>query len=178
VRRPRPPAAGRHRAPRRRDRARRCRAGALASGLAALASAIAPIGPADTAGAGAATLDVPEAAPRSAKPAREGRPPGSGRRTPARLLVTAEEWRLRLSRPRLRPGAAIVQLYNRGEDPHDLAIRRLGRTRVLAAPETEPGELSELRTTLRRGASYELWCSLPGHRASGMEAELRVRRRR
>ena len=102
----------------------------------------------------------------------------SGGRKPARLLVTAEEWRLRLSRPKLRAGRAVIQLYNRGEDVHDLRMRRVGRGRVIGTPETAPGDVARLRTRLRRGRRYNLWCSIPGHREAGMEARLEVRKRR
>ena len=99
-------------------------------------------------------------------------------RAPARLLVTADEWSLVLSRPRLRAGAAIVQLVNRGEDAHDLRLRRVDRTnryvgRALRVGEARPGALGEADVRLARGA-WRLWCSLPGHRQLGMYARLRA----
>ena len=103
---------------------------------------------------------------------------------PSRLLVTASEWRLTLSRAAVRPGAAVVQLQNLGEDAHDLRARRIQRSRVaggstpapaMASPETPSGGLSEVEISLRPGR-YRLWCSLPGHRQAGMQATLQVRR--
>jgi hypothetical protein len=98
---------------------------------------------------------------------------------PARLLVTSEEWRLTMSRARVAAGPIVIQLDNRGEDPHDLRLRRLNRRgrrvgRTIAVPETPPGGLSEIEDGLRRGR-WRLWCSLPGHRAAGMRATLRAR---
>ena len=97
-----------------------------------------------------------------------------------RLMVTAHEWDLTLSRATIRPGRAIVQLVNKGEDDHDLKIRliphRPVRTRVVATPVTRPGGISEVRPRLLRGRRYRLWCSLPGHKALGMRATLQVRR--
>jgi hypothetical protein len=98
-------------------------------------------------------------------------------RNPSRLLATAEEWRYRLSRPKLRAGRAVIQLFNRGEDVHDLRLRRVGRTRQIGTPEIAPGNTALVRTKLRKGR-YALWCSVPGHRALGMEARLKVRKRR
>jgi plastocyanin len=92
---------------------------------------------------------------------------------PARLQVSADEFRYTLSRLRLPAGKAVVQLVNFGEDDHNLRLRRRGRTYVHRLPRTAPGELSELRAILRRGR-YKLWCSLPGHEAAGMKATLRV----
>ena len=106
-------------------------------------------------------------------------PPAHARtaRKPARLLVTAEEWLCRLSRPKLRAKRAVIQLFNRGEDVHDLRMRRIGRLGEVGTAEIAPGDVGLLRTKLRRGA-YSLWCSIPGHRELGMEARLKVRKRR
>jgi hypothetical protein len=106
------------------------------------------------------------AAPRTSASAAE--------RAPARLFVNAKEWSLILSRGSLATGSARIQLYNAGEDAHDLRLRRRGGTRSLRVAETQPGDLAEIRATLRRG-TWKLWCSLPGHEKSGMRALLRVR---
>ena len=105
--------------------------------------------------------------------------PGSAARdstvTPARLQVTATEFRLALSRTSLRAGAAIIQLYNLGEDDHDLALRRIGSgavTRRIAT--TGPGMTRDVEVRLRPG-SYRLWCTLLDHRARGMRATLAVK---
>jgi hypothetical protein len=93
---------------------------------------------------------------------------------PARLLVEAREFNLTLSRAKIKHGAAIVQLANQGEDPHDLAIKRIGGKRRGTIAETRPGALGEWDGRLRRGR-YRLYCTLEGHRALGMRAVLRVR---
>ncbi len=101
--------------------------------------------------------------------------PANGADAQPRLLVTADEFSYGLSRSAIDPGRAIVQLYNRGEDVHDLWIRRVGRTHRTSAPETLPGEVSEVERRLRSGARYKLWCSVADHKELGMRAELRVR---
>jgi hypothetical protein len=100
-------------------------------------------------------------------------PATMARPAPARVLVEAREFNLALSRQRLRAGRTIVQLVNRGEDPHDLRIVRGGR-RVGAIAELRPGEVGEWEGRLRRGR-YRLYCTLEGHRAAGMRAVLRAR---
>ena len=50
----------------------------------------------------------------------------------ARLFVSAKEFSLVLSRQALRPGSARIQLYNAGEDGHDLRLKRIGGTRTLS----------------------------------------------
>jgi hypothetical protein len=98
----------------------------------------------------------------------------SARPAPARLFVNAKEWSLVLSRQSLKAGDARLQLFNGGEDVHDLRLRRVGGTRTLAISETAPGELTETRAMLRAG-KWRLWCSLPGHAKAGMRATLTVR---
>ena len=98
---------------------------------------------------------------------------------PARMLVTADEWMLVSSRQRIAAGKLEIQLYNRGEDVHDLAARRVTRAgkpvgRTFRVRETRPGDLGEATWRLKSG-KYSLWCTLPGHRAAGMRATLRAR---
>jgi uncharacterized cupredoxin-like copper-binding protein len=100
--------------------------------------------------------------------------PAAAKPTPARLLVEAREFNLTLSRAKIKPGTAIVQMVNRGEDPHDLAIQRIGGKRRGKIHKILPGELGSWDGKLRRGR-YKLFCTLEGHRALGMRATLRVR---
>ena len=100
------------------------------------------------------------------------------REAPSRLLVTAREYSLSLSRPKLKPGRSIVQLYNFGEDPHDLRIRRRGSARVFEIGDVEPGETGSIELKLRRGSRYRLWCAIPTHADLGMVATLRTKARR
>jgi hypothetical protein len=108
-----------------------------------------------------------------------GAHPSSSNRAPSRLLVAGDEYSLVLSRGAVKRGPALIQFVNRGEDPHDLRLKRIGAsaTRTVSMPEIRPGELAQLDTRLSRGR-YRLWCSLPGHARRGMRAVLIVRRGR
>ena len=92
---------------------------------------------------------------------------------PARMLVTADEWSLVSSRQRIAAGKLEIQLYNRGEDGHDLAARRVGAERTFRIAETRPGQLGEAAWRLKPGR-YRLWCDLPEHDERGMHATLVV----
>jgi hypothetical protein len=92
---------------------------------------------------------------------------------PARVLVEATEFRFTLSRTRVKPGRAIIQLAIRGEDPHDLKVVRRGAATASVA-ETLPGGVGEWRGRLKRGR-WTLYCSLPGHKKAGMRATLTVK---
>jgi mRNA-degrading endonuclease RelE of RelBE toxin-antitoxin system len=105
--------------------------------------------------------------------------PAAGAAPPARMLVTADEWMLISSRQSVKAGRVQVQLYNRGEDVHDIAARRVDRLgrrvgRTWRIGETRPGELGEATWRLRSG-KYRLWCTLRSHEAAGMRARLRAR---
>lgn len=104
-------------------------------------------------------------------------PPGASA-APARLLVYAQEWSLWPSRPSVKAGRLIVQLWNRGEDAHDLRIRRLrGRAmvgRTQSDTITQSGKVSQASWHLSPG-TYELYCSMPGHLKRGMHTRITVR---
>jgi hypothetical protein len=103
-------------------------------------------------------------------------PPALVAPAPARLLVEATEFRFTLSRTTVKAGPAIIQLAIRGEDPHDLKLRKLGkaRARIASVPETLPGGVAEWRGKLTKGR-WELYCSIQGHKAAGMRTVLNVR---
>jgi plastocyanin len=98
---------------------------------------------------------------------------------PAHLLVYAQEWSLWPSRTSVPAGTVIVQLWNRGQDAHDLRIRRLDAHGQMVGPVlgavriTPSGQLSQATWHLKAG-KYELYCSLPGHLKMGMHARLKV----
>jgi uncharacterized cupredoxin-like copper-binding protein len=97
------------------------------------------------------------------------------------LLVDAQEWSLFPSRATVPAGTVAVELWNRGEDPHDTQIRRLNTAGQMVGPVlgrikvTLPGHVSQATWHLKPGR-YELFCSLPGHLKLGMSARLRVTR--
>ena len=90
----------------------------------------------------------------------------------------ASEFSFSLSRTQVKPGPAIIQYHNTGEDPHDLRVQRKGSPTLLATGLTLPGLFETLPLTkLKADSRYLLWCSLDGHRPAGMEATVRVRKR-
>jgi hypothetical protein len=104
---------------------------------------------------------------------------GAAQRPPARILVYAQEWSLWLSRSSLPAGRVTVALWNRGQDAHDLRIRRLNVAGVMTGSAegvgmTQSGGLHQGAWRLAPGR-YELYCSMPGHLALGMHVKLLVR---
>ncbi len=96
---------------------------------------------------------------------------------PAHMLVIAQEWSLTLSRGTVPRGALSIELYDRGQDAHNLNIRHLRRGQPLGAAQhvllTQSGDLTKASWHLRPGR-YVLFCSLPGHEHRGMKAFLVV----
>jgi hypothetical protein len=101
------------------------------------------------------------------------------RKAPAHLLVYAQEWSLWPSRTSLPAGSVSVELWNRGQDAHDLRLRRLRGKHMVgrldgAVKVTLSGGLSNTSWKLRPGR-YMLYCSMPGHYMKGMHTVLTVR---
>jgi len=92
---------------------------------------------------------------------------------PARVQVVAQEFRYSLSRTKIRAGRVIVELVNRGQDTHDLDMRRIGGTRIMRFPDVQPGQVVDRELKLVPGR-YALWCAVADHNERGMHAVLRV----
>lgn len=92
---------------------------------------------------------------------------------PARVQVVAQEFSYSLSRTKVRAGRVIVELVNRGQDTHDLDLRRIGGTRIFHFPSVQPGQFVDRDLKLVPGR-YKLWCAVADHNERGMHAVLRV----
>ena len=87
--------------------------------------------------------------------------------------MTAREFTLVLSRTTLRAGAALIELTNRGEDPHNLRLERTDGPGAVDVPEAASGAVTRTAATLAPG-DYRVYCALPGHDEAGMHARLTV----
>jgi uncharacterized cupredoxin-like copper-binding protein len=98
---------------------------------------------------------------------------------PTHLLVYAQEWSLWPSRAKLPAGRVNVELWNRGQDMHDLRIRHVNAGgqmvgRVDGAVKVTPsGAITHATWHLQRG-HYMIYCSMPGHFGRGMHARITV----
>lgn len=85
------------------------------------------------------------------------------------------EYRVALYRTTVRPGVVKFNVTNRGEDPHDLAVRNAkGRVVARLVPQVGPGGRAVLRVKLSTPGRYRLYCTIGDHAARGMRATLRV----
>jgi plastocyanin len=90
------------------------------------------------------------------------------------IQVKETEFRIALpSLKKLAPGAYTFEVQNAGKTDHDFVIeggKANGDTRT---PVLHPGETVKLNVTLDAG-NYTLFCSIDGHRRSGMQAKISV----
>jgi plastocyanin len=91
------------------------------------------------------------------------------------VQAQGSEFRISLSRSKIKQGKLRLEFVNFGEDPHDLAVKRKGNRYVRNVGRTEPGERGVLRFTVKRG-TYTLWCTIGDHRARGMSTKLVVKK--
>jgi uncharacterized cupredoxin-like copper-binding protein len=94
---------------------------------------------------------------------------GAGATGPAVVQVNLSEFAIDgdLDAP---AGPVTLQVTNDGTMQHDLTIDALN----VKTPLLDPGETAELELGVLEKGSYEVFCSVPGHRQSGMTATLNV----
>ena len=74
----------------------------------------------------------------------------------------------------MRAGSVSLELVNFGMDNHDLVVKSdEGRLEADAFKQLDPRGRTERTLRLTPGR-YALWCSLAGHKATGMHATLVV----
>jgi plastocyanin len=95
---------------------------------------------------------------------------------PDRLQVKARDtafWTFLLSRPDVNAGDVTVELVNEGEDDHNLRMQQGGTGPLYSMPDISSFQRVTATFNLTPG-TWHLWCSLDGHEAAGMSANLVV----
>jgi uncharacterized cupredoxin-like copper-binding protein len=95
-------------------------------------------------------------------------PPGQPAPTPQVVSVTEKEFKIILATKTLQAGVVTFQIKNTGAIPHDLAV--VGGPKSALIPAKGTGTLT---VTLKAGTT-ELYCSVPGHKAAGMDLKVKV----
>jgi hypothetical protein len=86
--------------------------------------------------------------------------------------VTEKEFPITLSQTSLSPASYTFTIQNKGSLPHNLNIEGPG-VDTKTSPILSPGQSGKLTATLYKG-SYELWCSVPGHKNKGLDLTIKV----
>lgn len=94
--------------------------------------------------------------------------------TDGTVNVVLDEWSLGFEQAQASQGELAFQVRNAGEQQHNLTVEEAGggeqyyQTALL-----NPGEATQFSLDLADD-SYDLYCSVPGHREAGLEATLTV----
>jgi uncharacterized cupredoxin-like copper-binding protein len=89
------------------------------------------------------------------------------------IQVRESEWKVQLPPSKtLRAGAYDFHVVNQGKVPHNLTVSG-PRVANQHTPTIAPGQSADLHVTLASG-TYDLYCSIPGHKQLGMDAKLAV----
>jgi plastocyanin len=89
-----------------------------------------------------------------------------------KVVVTGTEYKFELAKTKLAPGAYTFTLDNAGKQPHNLTIDG-PQVSNKATPTIPGGKSASVQVTLVAG-TYDLYCSVPGHKQLGMDAKLTV----
>jgi uncharacterized cupredoxin-like copper-binding protein len=98
--------------------------------------------------------------------------PSTAPTAPKQIAVTEVEFKIELPSTSLSPGSYTFDLTNKGAVGHDLAFNGPGvdneKTGVIG-----PGKTAKLTVDLK-GGTYDVYCSVPGHKQAGMDLKLKV----
>lgn len=85
------------------------------------------------------------------------------------------DYEITVSHDAVMPGALRIEVTNAGRDSHDLAAA--ADEERATTPRLRPGEDAVLVLDVPADSEeLVLWCTLPGHRAQGMQASVLVAR--
>jgi uncharacterized cupredoxin-like copper-binding protein len=85
--------------------------------------------------------------------------------------VTETEFKIALPKSTLAAGSYSFEVANDGKIEHDLVIKGSGVDEK--TPTIEAGKSATLKVDLKPG-SYDVYCSIPGHKQAGMDVKLTV----
>jgi uncharacterized cupredoxin-like copper-binding protein len=91
---------------------------------------------------------------------------------PKSVAVTEVEFKIELPSTTLAPGTYAFDLRNKGQVGHDLVFNGPGVDNE-KTPVIDPGKTAKLTVDLKTG-TYDVYCSVPGHKQAGMDVKLKV----
>jgi plastocyanin len=86
--------------------------------------------------------------------------------------VIEKEFSITLDKTSFTPATYTFTIHNQGSFPHNLTIEGPG-VDTKASPTLGGGESGSLTVALQKG-TYELSCSVPGHKDKGMDIKITV----
>ncbi|HEX2681959.1 MAG TPA: plastocyanin/azurin family copper-binding protein, partial [Candidatus Dormibacteraeota bacterium] len=96
-----------------------------------------------------------------------GQPAGS-------IMVTMTEYKFQPKDLNAPHGKVVFWLVNSGSTQHDMAIEDSSGTTIATSELVSVGDSKEFDVNDVKAGGYKIYCTQPGHRASGMEGTLTV----
>jgi uncharacterized cupredoxin-like copper-binding protein len=90
---------------------------------------------------------------------------------PASVQVSESEFKIALPKSTVAAGSYSFEVKNDGHIPHNLVVQGNGVHEK--TPTIQPGKSATLSVDLKPG-TYDVYCSIPGHKQAGMDAKLTV----
>jgi uncharacterized cupredoxin-like copper-binding protein len=116
--------------------------------------------PATTAPATTTTATTTQAAATTAAP------------KPQSVAVDEKDFKIELDESSFKAGGYRFELENSGPSPHNLVVKGPG-VDDQGTPVIDKGKKASLSVKLQSG-TYELYCSVPGHKQAGMDLKIKV----
>jgi uncharacterized cupredoxin-like copper-binding protein len=91
---------------------------------------------------------------------------------PKSVPVSEIEFKIELPSTSLSPGSYTFDLTNKGHVGHDLVFNGPGVNNE-KTPVIDPGKTAKLTVDLKSG-TYDVYCSVPGHKQAGMDVKVKV----
>jgi plastocyanin len=91
---------------------------------------------------------------------------------PKSVAVSEIEFKIEFPSTSLSPGTYTFDLTNKGQVGHDLVFNGPGVNNE-KTPVIDPGATAKLNVDLKSG-TYDVYCSVPGHKQAGMDLKLKV----
>jgi uncharacterized cupredoxin-like copper-binding protein len=95
----------------------------------------------------------------------------TGPATARTVQVSEVDYKIHLPEAKLKAGRYSFEVKNEGKVPHDLVVKGAGAQE--GTPTIAPGKSESLAVELRPG-TYEIYCSIPGHKQLGMDQKVTV----
>ena len=106
------------------------------------------------------------------KPKPTASVPTTAPTAPQKVAVTESEFKIALPTTSFKAGSYEFDLKNDGKIDHDLVVKGPGVDNE-KTPVTGAGKTAVLKVDLESG-TYELYCSVPGHKGAGMDVKITV----
>jgi uncharacterized cupredoxin-like copper-binding protein len=91
---------------------------------------------------------------------------------PQQVAVSETEFKIKVSQSSFKAGSYELDLKNDGQIQHDLVVKGPG-VNDEKTPVIDGGKTAKLTVDLKSG-TYELYCSVPGHKQAGMDTKITV----